>query len=175
MNIARTYRLATLVLILGCTAGCDQTSKYIARSQLTYLGHLTLPGGFGELRLAENRGSFLSLGASLPDHVRLTLLTIGGGMGLLSLFVYLVISPSRSWMSFIGLAVVWAGGMSNLIDRIIRQGQVTDFIFIRVGPLHTGIFNAADLMIVIGIAALFHDMWRRRYRRKSVKALKDQP
>ncbi len=157
MNIARTYRLATLVLILGCTAGCDQTSKYIARSQLTYLGHLTLPGGFGELRLAENRGSFLSL------------------MGLLSLFAYLVISPLRSWMSFIGLAVVWAGGMSNLIDRIIRQGQVTDFIFIRVGPLHTGIFNAADLMIVIGIAALFHDMWRRRYRRKSVKALKDQP
>jgi hypothetical protein len=56
MNTARTYRLATLVLILGCTAGCDQTSKHLARARLSSLHSITLPGGGGELRLAENLG-----------------------------------------------------------------------------------------------------------------------
>jgi hypothetical protein len=70
MNTARTYRLATLVLILGCTAACDQASKHLARARLSSLHSITLPGGVGELRLAENLGSFLSLGTSLPHQLR---------------------------------------------------------------------------------------------------------
>ncbi len=170
MNTARTYRLATLVLILGCTAGCDQTSKHLARARLNSLHSITLPGGVGELRLAENLGSFLSLGTSLPYQLRLALLTIGVGVGLLCLFVYLVISAPSSRMSFIGWGVVWAGGMSNLMDRTLRHGHVTDFIFISAGPLHTGIFNVADLTIVIGIAAIALDLWNRRHGRSSGKA-----
>jgi signal peptidase II len=170
MNTARTYRLAMLVLILVCTAGCDQASKHLARARLSSLHSIRLPGGVGELRLTENLGSFLSLGTSLPHQLRFALLTIGVGAGLLCLFVYLVISPPFSWMSFIGSGMVCAGGMSNLLDRTLRQGHVTDFIFISAGPLHTGIFNLADLTIVIGIAAIALDLWNRRHGRPSSKA-----
>jgi signal peptidase II len=165
MNTARTYRLVTLILILGCTAGCDQVSKHLARARLSPLHSITLPGGVGELRLAENLGSFLSLGTSLPHQLRFALLTIGVGAGLLCLFVYLVISPPSSWLSFIGWGMICAGGMSNLLDRALRQGHVTDFIFISVGPLHTGVFNMADLTIVIGIAAIALNLWNRRHDR----------
>ncbi len=162
MTTSRKLRLAILFLVLGCTVGCDQTSKHIARTELNRLGSGTLPGGFGELRLAENPGSFLSLGDSLPDLLRLALLTIGVGAGLVGLLAYLARSSRLNWLCFMGLALAWAGGTSNLIDRITRQGLVTDFVFIRVGSLHTGVFNAADLLIVIGIAALFCDLWKRR-------------
>ena len=120
--------------------------------ELSQLGSVALPGGLGELRLAENPGFFLSLGASCPQSLRLAFFTVGVGVGLVVLFAYLVGHAKLGWVSFVGLALVMAGGMSNLIDRVTRQGFVTDFILVRVGPLHTGIFNLADIMIMIGIA-----------------------
>ena len=121
-----------------------------------------LPGGFGELRLAENPGSFLSLGESLSVPMRTALLTIGVGAGLLGLLAYLVSGAGLSWFSFTGLAMAWAGGMSNLIDRVARQGNVTDFVIIHIGPLHTGVFNAADVVILLGVATLICDLWKRQ-------------
>jgi len=148
------------MFLLVCTAGCDQISKHLARTELD-LGSVTLPGGFGELRLTENPGSFLSFGDSLPAPVRLALFTVGTGLGLLALFAYLV-RTRLSRNSFLGLALIWAGGTSNLIDRITRQGLVTDFVFLRVGPFHTGVFNIADVLVMLGLAVLLYDHWNRR-------------
>jgi signal peptidase II len=50
--------------------------------------------------------------------------------------------------------LVLAGGTSNLIDRITRAGNVTDFITLRLGPFQTGIFNVADVIIMMGIGLL---------------------
>jgi len=49
----------------------------------------------------------------------------------------------------LGLTLVAAGGVSNLIDRLLR-GSVTDFMNLGVGALRTGIFNVADVAIVVG-------------------------
>jgi signal peptidase II len=165
MPFSSKFRLFLLLLVLVCAVGCDQTSKHIARTELKHLGSVTLPGGFGEFRLAENPGSFLSLGDSLPEPLRLALLTVGVGLGLIGLLAYLAGSARLSRYSFIGLALIWAGGTSNLIDRVTREGLVTDFIFIRVGPLHTGVFNSADVMITIGMAVLVCDLWKRSHLR----------
>ncbi len=165
MHLSQKLRLAILLLMVGFIVGCDQTSKHIARNELGERGFITLPGGFGEFRLAENPGSFLSLGDSLPKPLRLILFTIAVGVGLFSLLAYLAFGRQLSWLSFVGLGLVWAAGTSNLIDRITRHGLVSDFIFIRVGPLHTGVFNVADVVIMIGIAAFGCDLWRRRHKR----------
>ena len=161
MCSSRKSRLALLFLILTCMVGCDQTSKHIARAKLGHLGAVALPGGFGELRLADNPGSFLSLGASLPDWLRLALFTFVVGAGLIVLFAFLAGSSRLRWISFLGFALVWAGGTSNLIDRITQQGFVTDFVLLRVGPLHTGVFNVADFLILIGIASIFWSFGKR--------------
>ena len=157
-RFSREIRLSILLLVLGCAAGCDQTSKHLARSGLDHFDSVTLPGGFAELRLAENPGSFLSLGDSFPKPLRLAMFTVGTGVCLLGLFAYLV-HARLSRYNFIGLALIWAGGTSNLIDRITRHGLVTDFVFIRVGPFHTGIFNVADVMVMLGFAVLFYNHW----------------
>jgi signal peptidase II len=64
-------------------------------------------------------------------------------------------------MAFAGLALAAAGGMSNLIDRITRHGLVTDFMVLRVGPLHTGIFNVADVIVMSGMGLLAFALWRQ--------------
>ena len=148
-----TFRLLALFIVVLSTAGCDQATKHFARSELSPVHSTVLPGGFVEFTLAENPGAFLSLGAGLPETVR-GFLTAALAAGLGALFIYLIRVTTLPWLSFIALGLVWAGGMSNLIDRFFRHGLVTDFILIRVGPLHTGVFNLADMAIVFGIAAL---------------------
>lgn len=162
MNLSHKLRLALILFVLGCTVGCDQTTKHLARRELKERGSVTLPGGLGEFRLAENPGSFLSLGDSLPKSLRVAIFTIAVGIGLFSLLVYLLFGGRFSWFVFVGLGLFWAGGMSNLIDRIWRDGLVSDFIFLRVGPFHTGVFNLADVVIMIGGAMIVYDIWLRR-------------
>jgi signal peptidase II len=158
---SRAVRLAAVFLVLVATAGCDQATKQLARSQLNQFSSAAFPGGFLEFTLAENPGAFLSLGATLPDAARSSVLTLGVGLGLTVLLAYLVASSSLQWLSFLGLALAWAGGMSNLVDRFCRHGLVTDFILLRAGPLHTGVFNLADLAIVCGIILLLVSRQRR--------------
>jgi signal peptidase II len=157
-NFSR-LRLTVLLLALTATVGCDQTAKHFARIGLRPFGLVELPGGFGELRLAENPGSFLSLGASLPQTWRLVFFIVGTGVGLVVLSAYLVGNSRVSRLQFAAFALVAAGGLSNVIDRVTQNGLVTDFIFLRVGPLHTGIFNLADVAIMAGVALLFCDLW----------------
>jgi len=58
----------------------------------------------------------------------------------------------RGWL-LIGTSLVLAGGASNWVDRVVR-GSVVDFLNIGVGPLRTGIFNVADMAIMLGVAVL---------------------
>jgi len=51
----------------------------------------------------------------------------------------------------VALAVIIAGGVGNLIDRLRFAGRVTDFLYLQAGPLHTGVFNVADMAITFGI------------------------
>src|SRR5207244_3558078 len=41
--------------------------------------------------------------------------------------------------------------IENLIHRITFNGRVTDFIYLQAGPLHTGVFNVADMAITFGV------------------------
>lgn len=154
MTTARKLRIVLLLLVFGCTVGCDQTTKHVARTNLNRFESITVLHGFGELRLAENPGAFLSLGDSLPQSVRVLCFTLGVGAGLLALLVHLLASTKLTWMPFVALAMVIAGGTSNLIDRITRHGLVTDFITIRVGPFQTGVFNVADTLVMLGVGLL---------------------
>jgi signal peptidase II len=167
--LSRKFRLLILLLVLGCTVGCDQASKQMARVELQQRGSVALPGGLGEFRLAENSGSFLSFGGSLPVAFRFALLTVGVGIALLGLLVYLARSTQLDCFSFMGLALAWAGGTSNLIDRITRDGRVTDFVLLRVGPLHTGVFNAADVVIMLGMTILLYGLWKTNRRQAQLR------
>ena len=100
----------------------------------------------------------------MSEPMRSALLKAGVGLGLLGILAYLV-TCRLPGPSFIGLALVWSGGASNLIDRLTRHGVVSDFIFIQVGPLHTGIFNVADVMVVTGIALLAFGLLKRGDKR----------
>jgi len=101
-------------------------------------------------QLTENPGSFLSLGASLPEHLRFTLFTAAVAVILAGLVCAALFARRLSTPRFVALALLAGGGISNLIDRLLYDGRVTDFLNVGIGSLRTGIFNFADTAILAG-------------------------
>ena len=158
----RLPKIITVSLITVISVACDQATKAVAKQYLAPASLWSFAGDTFRLQYAENSGAFLSLGASLPDPWRHLVLTVLVGIFLLGLLVYLLFSRSLPSAAIICLALVFAGGISNLIDRIAYDGRVIDFLNVGIGPLRTGIFNLADMAITFGALFLAIDSYRQK-------------
>ena len=147
-------RFIVVMLTLCCCVGCDQVSKSAARTMLHSGVTESLFSDSLRLQLTENPGSFLSLGASLPEHLRFTLFTATVAVILVGLVCAALFARRLSTARFVALALVAGGGISNLIDRVLYDGRVTDFLNVGIGALRTGIFNLADMAILAGALLL---------------------
>jgi len=129
-------------------------TKDIARSDLRYREVVSFAQDSIRLQYTENGGAFLSLGASLPSAIKNGIFIVGVGVVLTALLGYLLFTTSLNRYTTIALTLICAGGFGNLIDRILYDGYVVDFLNIGVGGLRTGIFNVADIAITTGAIAL---------------------
>jgi signal peptidase II len=157
------------ITLLGCV-GCDQVLKGAVRHYLAPGDSYSFLHDMFRLVHAENSGAFLSLGAALPEHTRTVIFT--GIVGVLTVAAFLAALLARGlgrWQVF-ALALISAGGCGNWIDRLTNGGRVTDFLNVGIGPLRTGIFNAADLALMVGVSlfvliarhpAASNNRWRR--------------
>jgi signal peptidase II len=150
--IQRTgVRLMLLVAVVS-TIGCDRVTKHIASDVLAGGEVHTYLAGTIRLEYAENTGGFLGLGANLPGAWRTTLFTIATGLVLAMMAALALRSRWNAWL-MTGACLVLAGGASNWIDRVVR-GSVIDFMNVGIGPLRTGVFNVADVAIMLGATLL---------------------
>jgi signal peptidase II len=146
-------RIATrLLLLLAMTAtiSCDRITKHVAVSTLAGSPSRSFLADTLRLEYVENAGAFLSLGATWPDEIRIAVFGVGNGLLLLAL-VTIAIRLRWPRLALLGVSVFVAGGASNLLDRIV-YGNVIDFMNVGVGPLRTGIFNVADMAVMLGAA-----------------------
>jgi signal peptidase II len=140
-------RFAVFGLMLFVVIG-DQATKYIARMSLAHAA----PRHFGILTLlyTDNRGAFLSLGENFPEGVRTIVFDVVVAIGLVVAAIALFRGKLQRGDD-IALAAIIGGGVGNLIDRLRFAGRVTDFLYLAIGQLHTGIFNIADMAITFGV------------------------
>ena len=143
----RVGKVLAFALLLT-TIGCDRITKQAARTKLMGAPTQSYFAGTVQLEYAENTGAFLSLGSQLPEWARTTLLRVGVALALAAL-VLIALKYQWSGFALAGASLTFAGGVSNLLDRIFR-GSVVDFMSIGVGPIRTGIFNVADVAIIVG-------------------------
>lgn len=146
--------LFPLVLCLLGTIGCDQVSKQAAVRYLRDAPPSSYLGDTFRLSFMENTGAFLGFGADWPEPLRwlaftaLSTVFVAGAAWFL--FARVARKHSALSASTLGLLLVVAGGIGNLIDRAARDGAVVDFMNLGIGSLRTGIFNVADVYIVVG-------------------------
>jgi len=144
------FCLLSLALI-----GLDRYTKNLAKEHLqnnppqSYL-HDTVRLGY-----AENTGAFLSFGADWPEAVSFWVFGIGPLLLLVGFFVYCVIKAKvLSFNQLLPFALIFAGGTGNIVDRLMYNRHVTDFMNVGIGDLRTGIFNVADMCVTTAVIIL---------------------
>ncbi|CAB3743784.1 signal peptidase II [Paraburkholderia rhynchosiae] len=101
-----------------------------------------------------NDGAFLSVGAEMSDATRHAILIYGVLAILVGLLGWLLRSSKLGRVDVIAIACILGGGLSNLVDRCVYDGRVFDFLNMGIGRLRTGVFNVADVGIMLGVAVL---------------------
>lgn len=137
-----------LLLIVFATIGCDRVTKHVASATIAGEPGQSFFADTVRLEYVENRGAFLSLGADWPSPVRAGVFIVGNAIALVALTV---MAWRLRWSGtlLLGAALFVAGGVSNLLDRVV-YGAVVDFLNVGVGPMRTGIFNVADIALLVG-------------------------
>jgi signal peptidase II len=149
----RAVRMMAILCILCLNVGCDQLSKSIVRERLDYNDHIVVVKNCFTLMKVENTGAFLSLGGTLPNPIKFLLLTLLPVMVLGFGVFYLLKKKDLSKVVILGLCFAMGGGIGNIYDRLMYS-SVTDFMHIDFYIFQTGIFNMADVSIMIGIFLL---------------------
>ncbi len=153
-----------IIFFCGCCLafiGCDRLTKDLAKEHLKDKPAITYLNDTVRLQYTENTGAALSLGDDLPKGVSFWLLSILPLAILLVVFVYTLKHLERMGaMKIFSIALIFSGGIGNIIDRIVFDRHVTDFMNLGIGSLRTGIFNVADICVtagVIGLLFFFND------------------
>ena len=140
-------------IILGVVA-LDQLTKAWVVASLSD-GPLEIIGDTVEFRLSRNTGGAFSLFQDFTPILAVLAVIV-------AVVLVRVLHRTRDPVILIALALILAGAIGNLIDRLVRSpgflhGAVVDFV--RVGSFPS--FNVADSAITIGAVLLVVWGWRR--------------
>jgi signal peptidase II len=158
MKPSHVTRYLLISIVLLCNIGCDQISKSIVRSEIRNAQQIRFLDNHLTLTKVENTGAFLSLGHDLPLVLRIALLNLLPIVILIIALVYVLANKTNSVLRIVAICFIIGGGVGNLYDRIVH-GSVTDFLHIDFGVFETGIFNMADVSIMIGMMFVLFEMF----------------
>ena len=138
---------ASAIMVLA-----DQISKTVIRSTMTLYESITVIPGFFHLTYITNDG--MAFGINFPFGIYIfsaisIILTI-------ILFYYLWTIRYESILIRSGVAMILAGAIGNLIDRLFL-GEVVDLLDFMIGDLHWYVFNFADSYVTIGMGIILYD------------------
>lgn len=130
----------------------DFVTKRLAVAELSpaHIPHRVL-GDFVRFTLAYNQDA--AMGFSLGSYSRVGFI-ITAGVVLVILSVLYRRTPESSIWSAAALALITAGALGNLTDRLMSSMGVVDFIDIGIGDARFWTFNVADAAITCGAILL---------------------
>ncbi len=159
-------RVFLVLAIIAVNIGLDQWTKVWARETLQFQPPRSYWDDFFRLIYVENKGAFLSLGSELSDGLRSLLLHVFPIILLGGITVYTMFSKAINKWQIIGMSFIIGGGVSNVYDRIL-YGAVTDFMNMGLFGIRTGIFNVADVSIMIGLGFMLPFAFRKTPEEKA--------
>lgn len=129
----------------------DQIVKYLVRANIPLGGSVPFIPHLLDLTYVQNTGAAFSM---LRSHT--WVLTLISTVVVVAMCALLVKGFFKNRLGLFSAALVLAGGMGNLIDRVVF-GFVTDMfqtIFVDFA-----VFNVADCCITVGVPLLFLYVW----------------
>ena len=148
----------------------DVVTKLLAESLLSPMRPLSILGDYVQLRLVFNQCA--AFGLCLGAYSR----WIFFGLALVALLVLRSMVRSArpgDRIRIASLALVCAGAVGNVIDRIRSAQGVVDFVDVGIGSARWPTFNVADSAITVAAIALAVSLWlegRAQERAKEARA-----
>jgi len=135
-----------IVIILLIT-GLDQLTKYIVMRNINHGEMIPIIDRFFYLTHVTNKGAAWSI----LQNKRYFLVVMPSIVSVV-LFYFLFKADDR--LLKLSLSFILGGAIGNLIDRIFRNGGVTDFLDFHFGSYSFPTFNVADIFITVGTILL---------------------
>ncbi len=152
---SQSKNLKRLSLVSFLIIAADQITKYLVQLQLDIHQSIVVIDRFFSLTHILNPGGAFGFFAGQSLIVRkfifIFLSSIVAGF---VLYIYFKTASKHVFLSY-GFAMIFAGAVGNLIDRI-RFGKVVDFLDFYIGSYHWPAFNIADSAISIGMTILIY-------------------
>jgi signal peptidase II len=135
-----------ILLVSAVVVVIDQITKALTRTHLDLYDSVPVINNFFHLTYITNDG--MAFGLNFPGgiYVFSVISIILTGV----IFVYLWKEQHNHFLMRLSLALILAGAIGNLIDRLLF-GKVVDFFDFMIGNYHWYIFNVADTAVTIGM------------------------
>lgn len=163
MKISRSLRMLFIFGLILMNIGCDQVSKSVARTHIDATERISVIGEYVVLMKTENKGAFLGFMSTMENPILRSIFLIILPIAVLFFILRMIIlTKDLDRYMIVGLCCIIGGGIGNLYDRILYQ-SVTDFMHIDLGGIFkTGIFNMADVSVMLGSALLIISFIKRK-------------
>ncbi|WP_452223253.1 signal peptidase II [Lacinutrix chionoecetis] len=158
----KNNRTLFIVLLIILNIALDQISKFWVRANVVAGSKSQIIGDYFTLHNVENKGAFLGLGSDFSPILKIVLLNVLPIIVLTLVLFHIFRDKTLDKFSLIGFCCIIGGGIGNLFDRVL-YGKVTDFWHIDLGGVfRTGIFNLADVSVMVGMGLLILGNFKRK-------------
>jgi signal peptidase II len=150
-------RLPWLLLISALIILADRLTKRWVEARIALGGAIPVIPRVLRITHWTNEGAAFSLFAeSASPHLVRWALVCFSLLAALVVLIALVRLGDKFTLTTFALALIFAGALGNVHDRIL-YGSVVDFIEVHIFNYHFPDFNVADSSIVVGACLLFLD------------------
>lgn len=153
-NVPHLIGIALLVII-------DQATKALVARYVPLFGSVSVIPGFFKIAPIRNKGAIFGIFSQARATGVTSLLTAAQLVAFGLVIYYFLKTPAAQKITKIGLTLILAGAVGNLIDRLAR-GYVLDFIEWHIKQFYWPTFNVADSCITIGALVLAAAILLRR-------------
>ncbi|MEP6747563.1 MAG: signal peptidase II [Bacteroidota bacterium] len=157
----RNIKILLFCIISIVFISCDHVTKELAKEHLKDKAAMSFYHDTFRLDYVENTGAFLSFGDNWSPAASFWLMNVLPLLFLIGLFVYAIRKTATSTLLHIlPFLLICSGGLGNILDRMMYNRHVTDFMNIGFNSIRTGIFNFADVYVSAGAIMLLVLHWR---------------
>jgi signal peptidase II len=155
---AETFRLHKLEVALATgIVIVDQITKALVRAHVPIYDSVTIIPGYLNLAHVRNSGAAFGFLGAVDFPYKSAILALVATAAFIGIAFYAARTSSHERLARFGLAMILAGAIGNLIDRL-AFGSVIDFVDVVFGSWHFWAFNVADSAITLGVIAMLIDM-----------------
>jgi len=158
---SRVNKPLLLATTIGLVVATDLVTKSWIRAHMALYQSVPVLGDFFRLTYTQNPGA--AFGIHVGTHSRVLFLALSLGALVVLGYLYRV-TPDGDRLRLFAVALVSAGAVGNIIDRLRFPRGVVDFLDVGIGVHRWPVFNVADMAVSTGAVLLLLSFYMEERR-----------